>query len=280
MPRTARQKSKTNIYHVVIKGIDRHLLFEETADYKKYLELLTRYKEECNCSLYAYCLMSNHVHLIINTNGNEIERIFRKLNSHYARWYNKKYQRTGPLQDNRYYSQPVEDERALRAVIHYVHNNPCKAKLEPYPGADYIWSSLHEYRARRSNLTETNEVSQILGDLSYPEEPKPDSEFDGAFWDIDSARRTMHDDAAQKIIEDTCGCSSVTEFEKLPRPERDKNLAILKKRGLTYKQLVRLTGTPKKIIENAIKKARPFFARRVSSGNVSQVKSAPAYSTM
>ena len=96
MPRHSRKKSSTQTYHVVIKGADRQLLFEETKDYIKYLDILEYYKEKFSFNIYAYCLMSNHVHLLIHHPDTvSLESIFRHINTTYATWFNLKYKRTG-----------------------------------------------------------------------------------------------------------------------------------------------------------------------------------------
>ena len=106
MPRKARLKSTSNVYHVVIRGANRQQMFEDRKDYLKYLDILEYYKRECNYSIYAYCLMSNHVHLLIYTPVTPLEMIFRRINTRYAVWFNMKYDRTGYLQQGRYYSEP------------------------------------------------------------------------------------------------------------------------------------------------------------------------------
>ena len=89
MPRNSRRKSGTLTYHVVIKGADRQLLFEEAKDYEKYLEIIDYYKQECQFELFAYCLMSNHVHLLIRHSPEfPLETIFRRINTAYAVWFN------------------------------------------------------------------------------------------------------------------------------------------------------------------------------------------------
>ena len=118
MPRNARQKSITRTYHVVIKGADRQLLFEEKRDYEKYLDFINYYKQECQFELLAYCLMSNHVHLLIRHSPEySLETIFRRLNTSYAIWFNMKYDRTGFVQNGRYFSEPVDSERYLLTFI-------------------------------------------------------------------------------------------------------------------------------------------------------------------
>ena len=100
LARHARKKSSTQTYHVVIKGADRQLLFEESKDYIKYLDILEFYKDQLKFEIYAYCLMSNHVHLLLrHPNTVSLESIFRHINTTYACWFNAKYDRTGFVQD-------------------------------------------------------------------------------------------------------------------------------------------------------------------------------------
>ena len=108
MARHSRKKSSLLTYHIIIKGADRQLLFEEAKDYKKYLEILEYFKEECHFQIFAYCLMDNHVHLLIRHSPEySLETIFRKINTTYAIWFNMKYDRTGFVQNGRYFSEPV-----------------------------------------------------------------------------------------------------------------------------------------------------------------------------
>ncbi len=96
MSRHARIQSSTRIYHIVVKGADRLRLFEEYADYQKYLDILAYYKQECRLEIFAYCLMTNHVHLLIrHPEDITLQSIFRRINITYAGWFNLKYQRTG-----------------------------------------------------------------------------------------------------------------------------------------------------------------------------------------
>ena len=92
MPRNRRQLSSTRTYHIVIKGADRQLIFEEPNDFHKYLSYLEYYKELCKFEIFAYCLMPNHVHILLRHSPDcSLETIFRKLNTAYAIWFNRKY---------------------------------------------------------------------------------------------------------------------------------------------------------------------------------------------
>ncbi|MBR4313519.1 MAG: transposase [Lachnospiraceae bacterium] len=90
MPRHSRIKSKTNIYHVMSRGSNKQLLFDDETDCLRYLQLLNDIKKEYGIKVYAYCLMSNHVHIILKDDNEMLSTAIRRLNSRYAMYYNRK----------------------------------------------------------------------------------------------------------------------------------------------------------------------------------------------
>ncbi len=110
MPRTARQKSESGIYHVIMRGINRQTLFEDEEDSTKMLHTLQRYREKSKYELYAYCLMGNHLHLLLKEGQEPLETVMRRICGSYVLWYNKKYERVGYLFQDRYKSEPVDTE--------------------------------------------------------------------------------------------------------------------------------------------------------------------------
>lgn len=247
MPRKARQLSSTGIHHVVIRGADRQNMFECNSDYEKYLEYLLFYKEKIGFKIYAYCLMSNHVHLIIDVATNPIDTIFRHLNTAYATWFNLKYSRTGFLQQGRYYSEPIETYGYLFEAIRYVHLNPLKAGLEIKIGSKYHWSSYCDYFATQSFLVETSYILQLFGGKKTFQafHTLPSNK---TFIDLNSMTTRLPDDVAKEMIFEECKCQTATEFQKLPLTERDKHLISLHKKGISIRQLNRLTGIPKGVV--------------------------------
>lgn len=240
MPRTARKKSLTGIYHIVIKGNDRQIIFEERADYKKYIRILKWYKDECHFKLFAYCLMSNHVHLIIQVTDTSLETIFRKINTRYALWFNAKYQRSGHVQDGRFYSEPIENANYLRNAIRYIHNNPAKAGLEQAPGLSYHWSSIHEYISNANRLVDTNYIYSLF---SYNELIENDDLAEQSnFIDIDKFRVRITDDTAIEIIKKECSCANIAEFASFSPEMQNAYIRKLHEMGISIRQLNRLTG--------------------------------------
>ena len=261
MPRNRRELSDTRIYHVVIKGADRQLLFEEPGDFRKYLSFLEYYKEQCKFELFAYCLMSNHVHLLLRHPPDfSLEMIFRRLNTSYAIWFNMKYNRTGFVQNSRYYSEPVESDRYFRTVARYIHFNPTKAGLEDAPGCTYQWSSFFDYIniiSEIPSLTDTYFLLDLLGshDNFYKLHSKIDEEGEKIL-DVDNIRTRLPDDVALEIIAEISNCHTTTEFQNLSIVNRNSYIPLIHKKGVSVRQINRLTGTPRGIIQRILQKTK------------------------
>lgn len=251
MPRRPRKLSASSIYHVVIRGLDRQLMFDCANDYKKYLEIIELYKEECHFELYSYCLMSNHVHLLIKTTDTTLDTIFRKINTHYAVWFNMKYQRTGHLQQERFYSEPVENQKYLINVIKYIHNNPLKAGIESYPGESYKWSSIHEYSSEHFNLIDATDLLNIVSKSDLIDILPTDDDI--TYLDIDSVKKRLPDDVAKEIVCNITGLENCLLFQEFELSKRNNYIRHFHKKGLSIRQINRLTGIPRGIIQRALK---------------------------
>ena len=144
MPRKARKKSESGIYHIMMRGINRQNIFEEDDDNMKFLQILEQYRDKCGYDIYAYCLMGNHVHLLLKIGEEPLEQVMRRICGSYVYWYNWKYQRIGNLFQDRFKSEPIEDDKYFLIVLRYIHQNPLKAGLIK-DIEKYKWSSYGEY---------------------------------------------------------------------------------------------------------------------------------------
>ena len=253
MPRKARVKSSTHIYHVVIRGADRQHIFIENKDYLKYLDILKYYKEKLTFDLFSYCLMSNHIHLLIHTPETPLETVFRHINTRYAVWFNMKYERTGFLQQGRYYSEPVEDFRYLLTVVRYIHQNPYHAGLEKSPGDPYLWNSMPIYLNETPSFLNTAYILNVFGGrekfISFHKESGKEECLD-----THQFKKRLPDDVAQEIIFQETGCSTPSQFQMLSLSQKEKHLSNLHEKGISIRQLNRLTGISKGIIERSVTK--------------------------
>ncbi len=144
MPRRAREKCEYSTYHTMTRGNNRQNIFVDEEDRFQYLKLLKRYKEQYKAEIYAYCLMTNHVHLLIYDNGQDISKIMKGLNQSYVKYFNKKHNRCGHLFQDRFTSVMVKRDAYFVEVSKYIHLNPAEAGMVESP-ENYRWSSLRIY---------------------------------------------------------------------------------------------------------------------------------------
>jgi len=141
MPRTARITMENACYHIITRGNQKQWVFIEPQDYEKYLFLLTKYKKRYKFKLYCFCLMPNHVHLIIEVQDPlRLNKIMRSLNLSYTLYYNSKYKKVGHLWQDRFKSKLIEKDAYLLECINYIEANPLRASLVS-DITRYRWSS-------------------------------------------------------------------------------------------------------------------------------------------
>jgi putative transposase len=144
MPRGARLILDNACYHLMARGNQKQSTFIEDEDFIKYLELLRHYKRKYCFKLYGYCLMPNHVHLIVELEKSSIlGKIMQGLNLAYAVWFNKKYNKVGHLWQGRYKSTLIQKDKYLLDCIEYVEFNPIRSNMNKSP-FDHPWNSWRE----------------------------------------------------------------------------------------------------------------------------------------
>ncbi len=144
MPRAARKRSESGIYHIVMRGINRQVIFIEREDFLRFIETIQKYKNICEYQLFSYCLMDNHVHLLIKEGKEPLETVMRRLCGSFVFWYNRKYDRIGYLFQDRFKSEPIEDDAYFLTALRYVFQNPVKAQIVKNV-IDYSWTNYYDY---------------------------------------------------------------------------------------------------------------------------------------
>lgn len=245
MPREARRKSESGIYHIMLRGINRQQIFEDTEDYEKFLDILIDCKGICGYKIYAYCLMGNHIHLLMGEGEETLEQTFKRICGRFVYWYNVKYQRVGHLFQDRFKSEPVDTEEYFFTVLRYIHQNPIKAKLCKH-AEDYVYSSYPEYLGKRI-IVDTEYVLELCSIAEFVGLNK--TAVETACMDIaDTAVVRVTDEQARELIRKVSKCESVSDFQLLEQSKRDKCLTELKEKGLSIRQLNRLTGVSISVI--------------------------------
>lgn len=143
MAREARKISNNGIYHVVFRGINKADVFLDDEDHLKLLYIIKDLQDKEPLKIYAYCIMPNHVHILMQDKDN-LSELMKRMLSRYVIWYNKKYERVGHLFQNRFFSHPVETEAYFLAALQYIYLNPVKGGIVQH-GLEYKWSSFCQW---------------------------------------------------------------------------------------------------------------------------------------
>ncbi|MBI5167066.1 MAG: transposase [candidate division NC10 bacterium] len=144
MARKPRLEYPGAFYHVIARGNQKQKIFHREADFRKYLTLLSLYRNRYSFTLYAYTLMENHVHLLLETGEVPLSKILQGLQQSYTGYYNRRYQTIGHLFQGRYKAILCHRDAYLLELVRYIHLNPVRAKIVKDP-KDYPWSSHRAY---------------------------------------------------------------------------------------------------------------------------------------
>jgi len=253
MARSARRKSKSGIYHVVSRGNNKQKIFLDDDDRQQYYMVLAQAKKNSDFSLYAYCFMDNHIHLMIKEGLENISDAMRRIGSSYVYRFNQKHERLGYLFQDRYKSEPVHDDSYFITVLRYIHNNPVKAGLVD-KAEDYAWSSYSDYLSDRG-ITDC----QLALNMFSPNKEKAldllqeyhQQNNDDVCLDVELIDRFTDSEALNVILEifQTEDISALAELGKVQKREA---LKILKSHyRLSFRQIERLTGINRGTIERA-----------------------------
>ena len=243
MPRQARRKSKSGIYHIILRGANQQTIFHDDEDNRKFLYVLSYYKNICNYKILAYCLMKNHVHILLKEDGEKLPLIMKRLAGKYVYWYNAKYSRIGSLFQDRYKSEPVEDDTYFMTVLRYIHQNPVKAKVVKTI-SEYPYSSYNEYLSK-AVIADTDFVLDMLDKDEFIEfhNYMPEDQC----LDITTSRKKITDEEATRIYDDL---SKLLNTSNLDKETEIKLTQALKSKGLSAKQILRITPIRRRIAEN------------------------------
>ena len=252
MSRNARIKSSSSIYHIMLRGINRQQIFYDNEDYVYFIKQLDRFKQPCGYKLYAYCLMGNHVHLLLKEgSAMPVGNVIKHIGGAFVYWYNLKYERTGHLFQDRFKSEPVDSKTYLAQVFRYILQNPVKAGICGKP-EDYQYSSAKEYLLGARGITNTGYINDLIGkDVIYQ---FVNIENDDECLEInENVHKGVTDETALKSIRKKWKNGIPAVGKPKERIELNKAISDLVKSGISMRQLSRLTGLTMRIIERALK---------------------------
>ncbi len=246
MPRQARIKSESGYYHILLRGIGKQNIFLDDEDRIKFLDILVKYKEELKFEINAYCLMSNHIHLLIKDIQDTLDIMMKKIAGSYAYYFNWKYERVGHLFQDRFKSEPIEDDEYFLTVVRYIHQNPVKAGLSKID--NYRWSSYNDY-INKEILIDTYKTFELLCDKENFISFMLENDNTNCLEAVESNRLT--DEKAIEIIKRTARVKNIQSIQNFDINKRNGILHMLKEKGLSIRQLSRLTGINRGVILKA-----------------------------
>lgn len=247
MPRPPRIMSSSGIYHIVLRSVNQQLIFEEESDYLKFLYILSDCKVLYDIDIYAYCLMDNHIHLLLHSSPESLAGFFQSVGARFVLWYNKKYLRNGHLFQDRFHSRVVDNQSYFLNTLIYIHNNPVKAGICSSP-SEYRWSSFLAYYGKENTMVDVSFSEKILGSASnvrqYFSDHCNDETIDSEEFDITSGsgRKCLTDEDAISAFRSITGNIPRVEIYGMPKKERNELTLKLYGQGFTQKQIGRLLG--------------------------------------
>lgn len=243
MPRKPRKFSSTGIYHIILRSVNQHIIFEEDADYQKFLYILSDCKSKYDIDIYAYCLMDNHIHLLLYSNPASLSISFQSLGTKFARWYNTKYNRSGHLFQGRFHSSVIKNNSHYLSVLTYIHNNPVKAKICQYQ-SEYQWSSYNAFYGQKNPLINISFSYDIAGSkdllLKYFSTHLNDDSTEQFNHDHKNIIHFITDEQALHIFKNITKLASTSDVWSLSKKTRNNYILLLKQNKLSQSQIARL----------------------------------------
>lgn len=242
MPRKPREYCNTNIYHIINKGCNGQDIFFDDNDREMFLNKLKNLKSEYHFYVYSYCLMSNHVHIVIKIDEKNLSKMMKSLNVSYVLYFNEKYSRTGVLFQNRFKSKCIYDQKYFLDVCRYIEQNPEKAKI--CKTDEYKWSSYHEY-IENNRIIDKEKLMEFFGNdinnyIFFTTKGRSTNFEDFIEYEL---RSKMTDEELGKIIVEYFELDNIGDIKNLNNEEFEKVLEFLKNLQYTnLRQISRVLG--------------------------------------
>lgn len=240
MARKCRKIGKSGIYHIIIRGNDQQNIFIDQSDRRLMLKRINQYSSQLNLTVFTYCLMTNHVHILVGNANSSISKFMQKLTTSYARCFNLKYERSGHLFQGRFLSKPIETDENFKTVFRYVLQNPQKAGLNT--GKNRLWTNFQDLHKNHNVISMFDNI-QLLFKFLHTENNDICMEF--------NENKRISDSHCARIIIDIVNIDSPRELKKIEKQNLLRILKKLKTSGLSQNQIARVTGINRKLIRYA-----------------------------
>ena len=248
MPRKERYQEPGH-YHIINRGVERRNIYLEPNDYEFFLDLLMKVSKDYEIIVHAFCLMTNHYHLLLETKQTNLSKVMQFVNDKYAKYFNKKYSRSGHLWQGRYKSYPLFDDAHFWIVAKYIERNPIKAgivkEVDLYKHQSFFqWKYKHNYFQLLNN--------SMIFDMTYDEYADYiSSEMDSDAIDIvyKSPTLVIKEDGKFKVLNKRVE----TFFEQDRDINRNENIKKAYEYGYTKTEIAKFINLSTKTINIILK---------------------------
>lgn len=257
MPLKKREQSSTNLYHIISRGNNKNWIFKSEQDKDKFLEILYKHAK-ADLELYAWCVMNNHVHIVLQMPFDKLSIVMGKINFTYSMYYQRQYNHNGHVFQGRFLSEPINTEEYLLQVIKYVHNNPMKAKMINYLG-EYQWSSYRWFLKKHSSRLTIDIMGAYFGNNESDFLRFHQLETQAEIMDTRDELKQREVTRGEKIISQFCQNEGIEDRRNMLDNERQMIRLIqeiAKSTKLTNRQISKLTHFPYELIKSECKRIR------------------------
>ena len=258
-----REKSKIGMYHVLMQGAGNNELFHDDEDYQVFVDYLARLMKEAWAEddepdrpyfhTYAYCLTPKQFRLIVKEEKYNVSAIMQSISQLYSRYFSSKYGSYGPLYRRRFYSEPIDDEERMEVVMRYVHQEPLRLGLAECLD-EWAWSSWHEYVGLDSDLPNVCEKPDTCRPLTKEQWrellSKPLPEGTKCLEPKEYRAPKPTETQVLSMVRLMTTATNWAEFNAFPKDERLKTIKQLLQNGASIRQMEKLTGIGRGIIQN------------------------------
>lgn len=264
MPRQKRQESPTGYYHIMMRGINKEMIFRRDEFKSSFMEILSRKLEDTDIEVVAYCIMDNHVHLVLKGELIEIGILLKRVNTTFAMKLNSRMDRVGHVFQDRYKSQEVLSDEHLLQVVRYVHNNPVNAGMVK-ECKGYSWSSYNGYTSGNLGIVAQNQYDLIMELSGSVESFKAFHRLDdeGEYLDTKEEMEQLKYIKAQRIISEFCERKGITDVRQLTRrPDLMDSLIdiMIDKSKMSLREIAEMLGVSKNTVHQSGHKGRSFLS--------------------
>jgi len=219
----------------------------------QFLDYLHEVKEISGLTIYAYCLMGNHIHLLAKEGAEPLSMVFRRLGVRYVTWFNRKYDRTGHLFQDRFRSEPVETDEYFFSVLVYIYQNPVKAGLCAKTD-DYEWSS-RRFLESNDGMADVPALTEILS-IADIKQRELEISNEKSLEPMSAQRGVYTDKEVSQMMRALGGITSASGFQKISLTMQQTVVAEMRSEKVPIRQIARMTGISKGVLENWGRKAR------------------------